>query len=377
LRIVLTAQKQTATNTSAFFRYNDTLNGVGGFESQNEFTTETFSMSYYSLPSAFEALKADNNYFSQVYQDFLDNRIIVSERLADQRVNSLQPGETYTKELLDFPDSSAYGYRGYSVTSQQVLIPAFLAAYGGEDPQSNKIGAKRDVPLPNWQINYDGLSKIKWFKKFFSSFTLNHAYRSTYNVNGITTNLLLQQALQDGDSLVDLNGDFLPEYQITGLSIAEQFAPLLGINTKLNNSITVRLEYKKTRNINLSLSNNQLTETKGTEWVIGGGYIIKDVRLQFLKLGAKRMSPVSNLELKADVGIRDNITIIRKILEGIDLPTAGQKVVTVKLSGDYQISKRVTAKLFYDLNLSRFKTSNAYPITTHQFGLSVRLNLGQ
>ncbi|MDZ7848828.1 MAG: hypothetical protein U5L96_20030 [Owenweeksia sp.] len=99
--------------------------------------------------------------------------------------------------------------------------------------------------------------------------------------------------------------------------------------------------------------------------------------MKFVKLGPRKTTPVSNLELKADVGIRDNITIIRRIVEQADQVTAGQKVVTAKVSADYQISKRVNAKLFYDLNLSRYKTSNAYPITTQQFGLSVRLNLGQ
>ena len=146
---------------------------------------------------------------------------------------------------------------------------------------------------------------------------------------------------------------------------------------KLKNSMSIKLEYKKSRNLTLSLTNNQLTETKGTEWVVGTGYIIKDVRLKFISIGSRRTNPVSNLELKADVAIRDNVTIIRRILEDISQPTAGQKVVTLKFSADYQLSKRVNSKFFYDLNLSRFKTSNAYPITTHQFGLSFRLNLGQ
>jgi len=169
----------------------------------------------------------------------------------------------------------------------------------------------------------------------------------------------------------------LPEFQITSVNLSEQFAPLLGVNVKLKNDISVKIEYKKDRNVTLGLTNAQVTETKGTEWVVGAGYIIKDVKLKFVRLGPRRTNPVSNLEIKADLGIRDNITVIRRIVEGIDNVTAGQKVITLKLTADYQINTRVNAKLFYDLNLSRFKTTNAFPLTTHQFGISVRLNLGQ
>ena len=193
----------------------------------------------------------------------------------------------------------------------------------------------------------------------------------------MSTNLLREQALQDDESPIDNNGDLLPKYQINSVSLSEQYAPLLGINVKLKNQTTFRIQYKKTRNVVLSLTNNQVTETKGTEWVISTGYIINDVRLKFVKLGPRRTSPVSNLELRGDVGIRDNITIIRRIVEQSDQVTAGQRVITAKLSADYRISQRVSAKLYYDLNLSRYKTSNAFPITTNQFGISVRLNLGQ
>jgi cell surface protein SprA len=161
------------------------------------------------------------------------------------------------------------------------------------------------------------------------------------------------------------------------VSLSEQFSPLIGINTKLKNNMTLRVEYKSDRSMILSLTNNQITENRGSEWVIGAGYIIKDVKLKFVRVGSRRTNPVSNLELRADVGIRDNIILIRRIIEESDQATSGQRITTVKVSADYRISQRVQTKVFYDLNMSRFKTSNAFPLTTNQFGISVRLNLGQ
>jgi len=255
-----------------------------------------------------------------------------------------------------------------------------LAAYAGDDPNRIRTDAqsyKRRLPLPNWNLTYDGLSRLDLFKEWFNSFSLNHSYRSNYTANNITTNLQRLQREEEDEAPIDNNGDFLPEFQLSSLSISEQFAPLLGVNAKLKNNITVRVEFKKNRNVTLGLTNRQLTETRGTEWVIGSGYIIQDLRLKFIKLGQRGTSPVSNLELRADVGIRDNVTVIRQILQNNSQPTAGQRVITAKLSGDYQISTRVQAKLFYVLNLSRFKTSSAFPLTTNQFGIQVRLSLGQ
>ena len=389
LRIILNAQRTSTSSLSEFFRFNDSIvdpisgDISQGFESQNTFLTQSYSVSFFMLGTSFEDLAAPS-YNSNSFEQFLDNRLVVSRRLSEELARTGDAGggvsvPGYSVDLVGTPDSANYGYRYYSVSSQDVLIPSFLAAYSNQDIDNYSLDPIRRTPLPNWQVTYDGFSKMKWFKKFFNSFVLNHSYRSTYTVNSITTNLLREKELQDnpGEVPLDVNGDLLPVNQINSVNLSEQFAPLIGVNTTLKNNITARIQYKRDRNINLSLTNAQITETRGTEWVIGTGYIIKDVRLKFLKVGPRRTSPVSNLELRADVGIRDNVTLIRKVLEGVNQATAGQTVTTVKVSADYQISSRIQAKVFYDLNQSTFKTSNAFPLTTHQFGISVRLNLGQ
>lgn len=381
LRLVLTATKTQSSNLTEFFRFDEDF---GDWTSQNTFETFNYNISYIMWGTSFEKLEAPN-YSSDIYQNFLDYRLNVSERLANEfDVNRadiwpelVDRFPDYSPDLIGNPDSTNYGYRLFSVTSPQTMIPAFVAAYSGRDINNFDLDPIRSIPLPNWQLTYDGLTKIDFLRKLFQNAVLEHSYRSTYSINNISTNLLRDQALQDDENPTDNNGDLLPEYQINSVSLTEQYAPLLGINIKLKNQTTLRIQYKKTRNVVLSLTNNQVTETKGTEWVIGTGYIINDVRLKFVKLGPRRTSPVSNLELRGDVGIRDNITIIRRIVEESDQVTAGQRVVTAKLSADYRISQRVSAKLYYDLNLSRYKTSNAFPITTNQFGISVRLNLGQ
>ncbi len=374
LRIILTAQKTESSNISSFFRFDQDEQRI---MEQSRFETENYSISYFMMGTAFENIKSPS-FTSEAYETFRQYRLDVSQQLAEQYANGQGQEFGYRPDFVAASDSVEGHYKYYSLSHQEVLIPAFLAAYSGKDINGYDLNAKKSIPLPNWSLTYDGLSKIKWFQQFFTSVVLTHGYRSTYTIGNRQTNLLYQEAREENPTKppLDINGDLLPRMQISAIVLTEQFAPLIGFNVKLKNSTTLRLEYKKDRNLTLGLANNQITETKGQEWVIGAGYIIKDVKLGFISLGPRRTNPVSNLELKLDFGIRENLTVIRRIIEDVDQVTAGQTIYTLKFSADYQISKRVLAKIFYDMNLSRYEVSNAYPIDTHQFGISIRLNLG-
>lgn len=383
LRVVITAQRSGNSNLNEFFRWNDSVvdpitGQIGAeFQSQNSFFNQTFNTSWNMFATSFDRLEGPE-YRTATYEAFRANRLVISQRLA-QELEADGTYDDYRAELRGTEDSANFGYNYYSVSSQDVLIPAFLAAYSGLSAENIGLDPVRRTPLPNWQITYDGLTKMKFFKKYFNSFTLTHAYRSTYTVASITTNLLRQREVEEDPLSAPLNnnGDLLSDNQIGSVALTEQFAPLIGFNTKFKNNATLRVEYKSSRNIVLSLANNQITETVGNEIVVGGGYIIRDVKLKFVRVGARRTNPVSNLELRCDVGIRDNTTLIRRIIEDSDQPTAGQRVTTVDFTADYQISKRLQTRLFYQLNMSRFKTSNAFPVTTNNFGISARFNLGQ
>ena len=78
---------------------------------------------------------------------------------------------------------------GYGPTSQEVLIPAFLAAYGIKNSLTVDLDPMPSIPLPNWRITYDGFIKIPFIKKNFRTFTLGHSYRSTYSVGNYISNL--------------------------------------------------------------------------------------------------------------------------------------------------------------------------------------------
>ena len=378
LRLELTATQNRSESLVEFFRYNP---DEDRFESQSPFFTGMFTTSVIAIGTSFESVRGPE-FTSEVYNQFLANREVISRRRAQAFAID---NTNYIPEITGSPDSANFGYEGFSYTSQGVLIPSFIAAYLGEsaadlslNPDRNLgiILPNRGIPLPNWRLTYDGFTKLKPFSKYFTSFVVNHAYVGNFTVGGFNTNLQRQQMVMDGEAPIDENGDFMPENQVASVSITEQFAPLIGFNARMKNSITARLEYKRDRNILLSLANNQITETRGNEVVIGGGYIIKDLRLRFVSVGAQRSNPVSNLELRLDLSIRDNQTVIRRIVEQLDQVTAGQTITSIKFSADYAISQRVNVQVFYDQIVSNYKISTAFPTSNTNVGFRVRLNLG-
>ena len=126
---------------------------------------------------------------------------------------------------------------------------------------------------------------------------------------------------------------FRSEYDIAAATLNEQFSPLINFDLVWKNGITTRWEIKKTRTLSLSLSNNQLTEVTNDEFVIGTGYRFDQVQI-IIKTGGGQKEFKSDLNIRADLSIRDNKTIMRKIVEATNEPTAGQKIITLKFSAD-------------------------------------------
>lgn len=378
LRIDLNFSRQTGYNYSSVFRFvgdnpDDQIlrNAYGtGFQFLNPMAVNTYNISWLAWNSSWESA---GNRESAVYDQFLSNRFEISRRLAeDYAASGVDPGYT----LEDRADS---GYVGYSVYSQQAMIPAFISAYGG-DP-ADQIGTSLDqlpsIPMPNWRVNYTGLMRIPWIKENFTSLTMSSSYASTLAVSNFQTNLLRQQAVLEDPAVnpTDPNGDFMPEYQVSQVSMTESFRPLVGFNMRMKNNTTFKIDYNRDRNVALSLANQQITDTKGNELTIGAGYIIKDIKFNFIRTGANRTAVQSNLELRVDLSIRDNITVIRRIAQGDDQVTAGQRLTTIKFTADYKLSRRITAQFYYDQNIATFKTSSAFPTNRVQTGIAVRLSL--
>jgi cell surface protein SprA len=254
-----------------------------------------------------------------------------------------------------------------------VSLPAFLAAYTGQDASKIEMSAFRDVPIPSWKINYKGLMKLKWFKDKFRSFSLSHSYDSRYSILSFSNNLEYNN--EDPYADTDIVGNYFNKTLFTNVDLIEEFSPLLKVNMKMKNSISFTGRVDKDRRLTLNFNNNTITQMKGMEYVIGMGYRIKDLAMKF-RFGGKLTKLKGDLDLRADLSLRDNKTVIRAIDEDNNQVTGGQRLLSFKFYADYALSKNLTATFYFDQSSSKYAISTTFPRQSVSSGLSIRYVLG-
>jgi cell surface protein SprA len=114
--------------------------------------------------------------------------------------------------------------------------------------------------------------------------------------------------------------------------------------------------------------------------VIGLGYTIPDIPNPFIRTYGKlpiKMLQETDLVIRADMNIRDNSTIIRKMVERQNQVTAGQKLISIKLSADLEVSDKLTLRAFYDHQITRPYISTSFDTSNINSGVSLRFNLNQ
>jgi len=352
LLIDLNAEKNFSVNNSENFSViNEEYNSLNPNQYGN------FGMSNIIIGTAFKKYSGS---FNQSFEDFRGNRLIISKRLA--YINGID---------LDSFDGDGY-VKGYGKNHQSVLIPAFLSAYSGQSAEKISLNPTNTTPLPNWNIKYTGLMKIKSLKKIFNRFSLTHGYRSSLTINNFQTNLDYEIT---NPYLKDDGGNFLASRLYGNINLVEQFNPLLRIDLELKNSFKFLAELKKDRALSLSLDNNILTESSGDEYVMGLGYRIKELQFR-TNIGGRRTTLKGDLNIKTDISYRNNITVLRNIIIDNNQVTSGQTLWAIKISADYNLSKNLTALFFYDHNFSKFAISSAFPQTSIRSGITLRYNFG-
>src|SRR5690606_4891240 len=206
----------------------------------------------------------DKNFDSEVFQKLRSNRSVISLRLGELNENSDSVGNYADGRYAE----------GYGPTAQETLLNSFISAYSDADPTGLDLSDfTSQIPMPNWSITYDGLSKLAFFQRYFQSITLNHRYQSTFSVGSYTRNPTYKEE-NGAPSAKNENGDFISSKQLSVASISEQFSPLLNVDMTWKNSLITRLEVRQDRNVTLSFNNNQITDDKGKEYIVGLGYRI-------------------------------------------------------------------------------------------------------
>ena len=347
----------------------------------------SFNMTTISLGSAFESVgDANSGYPSKAFDKFC---ALIPEYQG--RVQSLYAGVP----------ASVGSVNQYSA---DVLVPAFLAAYTSGSAGSLDLFPALTRLLPNWTVRYSGLLKIPWLADHFKSVNINHGYKSVFAIGSYASYSSWMQYMGDLGFVTNTDGTLSPSsmYNISTVSINEAFSPLLGLDVTLQNNMTVKLEYRTTRVLNLSMTSVQLNESRSNDWVIGLGYKISDFKFNLFGTskrkvkGSKKNSAQDDankqkqnqqssrskggvnhdLNMRADFSLRSQAAITRDIASGVSSASSGNSALKFSLAADYTLSRLLTLTFYYDRQTNTpLLSSSSYPTTTRDFGLSLKFSL--
>ena len=381
VKIDLTASRNKNTNRSIQYMFG----GMPTIESGS------FSMTTISIGSAFEGTGSpDKGYKSKTFSKFVHSLEGYRQQIETRYAGAVYPeGTLYAGEPFDPANGTVSPY------APEVMIPAFLNAYtaggGGLEifPALSKM-------LPNWTITYGGLAKLPRMKKVFKSFNLNHGYKSVYSVGSYSTfNSYMEYMNGFGFVNEVTTGAPIPScpYDVSTVSINESFSPLFGVDMTFLNNITAKVEFRKTRVLTLSMTSMQVNETRSNDFVIGLGYKITGVNLFAPKrvvrskskgTGADKKTTTNSkgfandLNLRLDITLRNQAALNRDILTELTQATSGNKAVQISFSADYALSKFLTLTAYYDRQMNKpLLTSSSYPVTTQDFGVSMKFILNR
>ena len=234
----------------------------------------------------------------------------------------------------------------------------------------------------------------------FKSVNINHSYKSIYAVGSYSSYSSYMEYMNGLGFINDATtGNPMPSsmFNVSTVSINEAFSPLIGIDVTMNNNLTCKVEYRKTRVLNLSMTSIQVNEATSNDFVVGVGYKINNFKL----FGGRRRRRVrssnrgddksnastttttrtssgfnTDLNLRLDLSYRKQASICRDIATMTSSASSGNTAFKLSFSADYTLSRLLTMSFYYDRQTNTpLLSSSSYPTTTQDFGLSLKFSL--
>jgi len=355
-RITLEVKKRETGEYSEIFRRESP--GSENYTSINPNRMGAYSISYNLIRTVSARDDSQNN--SPLFRNFENYRQIIQSRL-----ETTNPGGAY------------------NINGQDVLIPSFLAAYSGQDPTNISLNPFPSIPLPNWRLDYRGLSKLPALQEYFSSINLTHNYTSGYDASNFSNSLLYQDGLAlynrlqqiPAASLTDEFGSYIPIFILNDVVVWERFAPLIGVDLLTKDRMNISFEYNTERNIGLNFSNAQVTERMSQDFRFDLGYTKAGVKVPF-KIQGRQEVLSNDLTFRLSTRIVDTQTIQRKI-EEINTLTDGNLNVQLRPSIGYVVNQKLNVQFYFDRTINDPKVSTAFRRSSTAFGGQLTFNLSQ
>jgi cell surface protein SprA len=302
----------------------------------------------------------DKNNNSPLFNQLVANRSVIQERL-----NESSPGGV-------FP-----------INGQDVMTLSFLSAYTGKNPRDINLNPFPAIPIPNWRLDYKGLSQIPALREYFSSINVTHGYSSLYEVSNFSNSLLYQNGLElynriqqlPGATLTNEFGEYIPIFILNQVVLTERFSPLVGVSLLTKSRLNITMEYNTERNIGLNFSNAQVTEQASRDFGFDLGYTKAGVKIPF-KIQGRQEVLKNDLQVRLNTRVVDTRQIQRRIEEGSTV-TNGNLNVQIRPTINYVINQKLNVQLYFDRSINDPRVTTAFRRSSTAFGGQLRFNLSQ
>jgi len=375
LRIQLDIKRSETDGYNSNFRTEADTNGIlrtsegkPTFFAQTPNRTGNYSISTIAISTAFSNNNAGDRNRTPEFNVFESNRNTIQNRWIDEG-GGIQPQNSIEKDSL------------YKKDGQSILIPSFIAAY--TDQNINKIGltAFPKIPLPNWRLDYAGLTKIPYLAEKFSSINLSHGYTATYYVDQFTSSLRYGgDTIEMGRSKditpnkLSETGVLVPVYNINQVSIIERFSPLIGVNIRTKSKVTLKFDYNRDRTVVLNTSNASVTEQRTQDYTFGLGYQKAGIKLPF-KIQGQQVVLKNEVTMRADISFR-NVLNTQRFFNQTNAPQQGSiQELQIRPTINYVVNQRLNIQAYFSYVKTTPYTSNSFPTRTTRFGIQLRFNL--
>ncbi len=362
LRIQVDMMRNKTSIYDEIYRYRPDSMGTGSdWFSDAAGIRGSYTVSFIAIKTAFDGGgNRDNPNASETFDRFISNLTAIQRRR---------------------PDGSRYAQN-----SHEVMVPAFIAAYSGKDVNKVSLSSFPSIPLPNWRIDYNGLTRMKKVSKWFSLLSFSHAYQSSFVVGSLTSSLeysnnpdIISSSSKymesvNPDDLILREGRYVSPYVIDNVVISEKFSPLIGVNFRTKTKLEGRLEYVRDRTMTLSMSNSQIQEINSNGIVVGLGYAKAGIKLPIATGGNPYTILRNEVRFRVDFAIRDRKTVQRRLEEG-SITTEGAMSLNFKPTISYLVNQRLNLTLYFERTINDPKVSNSFKRTTTAFGIQLRFTL--
>ena len=351
---------------------------------------------------AMSLFNQDTTDLNDLFATFSSNRLVISQRLAQTNAD---PTALHSDPIL-----AQQGYAfGYGPNQQDVLLPAFLAAYRDEDPNTVSLNPFDLKASPNWRFTWTGLDKVGNLGDVFRRVNIQHGFQSTFSISSYGTSLDYLDALDEATQpqLVGydtVSQNYFPRIEIPNVTESKSFAPLLSIEAELQNGLSMNFSYQSQDNRSINIISKLLSEQVSKEVTGGFGVVLSDVHIGFLQGKKKkrrnnakeqpkenqRPQPnnrrggggrsggrlkISDMDIQFQFSLRDGKTYASRLNPEIREIVEGSRVLSLAPSVEYQVNNLLSLRAFFDYRKTTPFNPLGFPQTAASGGVEVRFQL--